>query len=93
MKKKAENSNCELSLLNSLKPKQASCKRHHTHLVRLFNIQEGPKRDKKIHEILSSDPLPAYLTIKSTKQHSQSLKVSKMTVGDMTYRDELVPDL
>ena len=92
MKRKAENSHCELSLLNSLKQKHASSKRHHTRLVRLFNIQEGAKRDKKIYEILSSDPLPAYQTIKSTKQHSESLKVSKMTVGDMTYRDEFVPD-
>ena len=65
---------------------------HHACLVRLFNIQEGAKRDKKIHEILSSDPLFAFQTIKSAKQPSASLKVSKMIVGDKTYRDEFVPD-
>ena len=89
--KKALKSKADPNHIRKTKENHQESKVLHHRLIRFFNMQEGKARDVTLDGILSANPSPTYKSIK-TLRNTKTTKVSKMTVGKMTYFDETVPD-
>ena len=74
-----------------LSSKHREVKRKHHQLLRYSNIQERYSRDKILDELVSVDPSNAYKSLKKGKRLSTT-KIGKLTVGNMTYLGDTVPD-
>ena len=86
--KSAENSG---SAFTDLSSKHQEVKRKHHQLLRYSQIQERYSRDKILDELCSGDPSKAYRSLKRSKRGCTS-KIGKLTVGNMTYLGDTVPD-
>ena len=59
--------------------------------TRRSNLKSTIKRDEQLHQILSDNPSAVHSFLKSSK-NSSSTMIQKLTVGEDTFTEEMVPD-
>ena len=66
-------------------------KLNHSRLIRYQAMQQAFIRDNKLNTILSCKPKTAFSLLKSSRR-PENKKISQINVGDLCFRDNLVPD-